>query len=76
MLKRTLNLPKILGIKNSAFLFGARGVGKSTLVKEFLQMESQRGIATRTIDLLQTETYERYLKHPEFLRRELKKQLR
>lgn len=73
MLKRTLNLPKILGIKNSAFLFGARGVGKSTLVKDFLQMESQRGIATRTIDLLQTETYERYLKHPEFLRRELEK---
>ena len=73
MLKRSLNLQKILGLKSSAFLFGARGVGKSTLVKEFLQNEAVRGIATRTVDLLESETYERYLKHPEILRKEIEK---
>ncbi len=62
MLRRRLkiNLPK----KQSAFLFGPRKTGKSTLLKHEFP-ESVR------FDLLNSETYYRYLQYPHYFREDV-----
>jgi predicted AAA+ superfamily ATPase len=55
MIKRLLNLPK----KNSFFLFGPRGVGKSSLLRTHFPEHS-----TLWIDLLDPEKEEEYSLHP------------
>ncbi len=58
MLNRLLQLPE----NKSFFLFGARGVGKSTLLRQFFPEES-----TLTINLLGAEEESRFSRHPEEL---------
>jgi predicted AAA+ superfamily ATPase len=50
----------------SFFLFGARGVGKSTFIKSFL-----KGQSAFVIDLLEPDLEDRYSKHPEILMQEI-----
>lgn len=59
---RTLNLPK----DRSFFLFGARQVGKSTLIKQSFDKKY-----TLFIDLLISSDYQRYLKRPDLLKSEV-----
>lgn len=56
MIKRSLKLP----VESSLFLFGPRGTGKSSLIRE-------RYPDSIYIDLLETETYRRLLAKPERL---------
>lgn len=58
MLKRLLQLPK----KQSFFLFGARGTGKSTLLAEQFSPET-----SFWIDLLDPEQEDRFARHPKEL---------
>ena len=67
MVKRLLDLSKTLGAKNSAFLFGARGVGKTHLSKDFLK--GQKNIVK--YDLLKFNEYDRYLKNPSLFAKEV-----
>ena len=64
MFNRILKLPK----SNSFFLFGARGVGKSTLLKDFFS-----GKNALSIDLLKPEVEDRFLRSPSELAGEVKK---
>jgi predicted AAA+ superfamily ATPase len=71
MIHRTLNLLKILDKKSSTFLFGARGTGKSSIALAFLDHQITQGMIPFQINLLESETYEKYLKQPELFRKEL-----
>jgi predicted AAA+ superfamily ATPase len=51
---------------NSFFLFGARGVGKSTLLNHYFKASS-----VLSIDLLDDEVFDRYLLEPQFLRKQI-----
>jgi len=62
MRSRLIRLPA----KHSYFLFGARGTGKSTLLREIYDRQN-----TWTIDLLDPIQEARYLRHPEYLRQEI-----
>ena len=73
MIHRYLNILKLLDKNASAFLFGARGTGKSYLANEFMQSRNDKNIATLSINLLESETYEKYLKHPDLFRKEITK---
>lgn len=66
MVERLLRLSK----KNSYFLFGARGVGKSTLIRRTLEHHPQSA-QTKWIDLLNDELLETYLLNPQLLYQEL-----
>lgn len=59
MIKRILDLPALLERK-SFFLFGPRGTGKTTLIRNTLE-------DTFVIDLLEIRTYREYLKNPSLL---------
>jgi len=50
----------------SFFLFGARGVGKSTFIREFI-----RGQSAQFIDLLEPDLEDKYSKYPETLLQEI-----
>jgi predicted AAA+ superfamily ATPase len=67
MLNRTLGLDKVLGASGSAFLFGARGTGKTVLARAFIQERKP----CLTIDLLEQKTFLRYLSAPGLLREEV-----
>jgi uncharacterized protein len=71
MITRALDLSRVLGKTRSAFLFGPRGVGKTLLARELLAREDG-GIY---IDLLNLDTYRRYLNEPELFRLELEQAL-
>lgn len=66
MVHRLLDLGA-LGRVQSAFLFGPRGVGKTSLAREFLAGKKK----TLDIDLLDTDQFARYLRRPALLRREV-----
>jgi uncharacterized protein len=59
MIKRILDLPALLERK-SFFLFGPRGTGKTTLIRNTLE-------DAFVIDLLEIRTYREYLKNPSIL---------
>jgi len=59
MIKRILDLPALLERK-SFFLFGPRGTGKTTLIRNTLE-------DAFVIDLLEIRTYREYLKNPSLL---------
>jgi len=62
MLQRKVNIPK----EQSFFLFGARGTGKSTLLKASLLPAE-----TLYLDLLLRETEEAILRDPRYFRRQV-----
>jgi uncharacterized protein len=64
MIKRTLNITKVLSGGASILLLGARGVGKTALIRKELATVPH----VLEIDLLKSEIYRRLLKNPEFLR--------
>ncbi len=66
MTPRLLNLLKLLGNKQSAFLFGPRGVGKTTLAEAYLKKVGP----SLTINLLHDDEFSRYLINPSLLRAE------
>ena len=77
MLIRKLNLPNELGTNSSCLLFGARGVGKSQLCREFLAtVQSEKIWTVHTYDLLHSDTFERFLKRPQMFRLEVEEQLK
>lgn len=69
MVNRSLNILKIFNNCSSTFIFGPRGAGKSYLAKNILREHKNN----RTIDLLLSEQYSRYLSNPALLRIELEK---
>lgn len=71
MVSRSLNLHSSLGKKTSAFLFGARGVGKTRLCSEYLEQLEGSGQSVLRYDLLLNDTYQRFLKRPELFRIEV-----
>lgn len=76
MISRYHNLSQLLGKSHSAFLFGPRGVGKSHLAGEFLDLVKRRGgSATFQIDLLSLKQQSRYAQHPELFRTDIELQL-
>jgi len=62
MFHRSLNIPR----NRSCFLFGARGTGKSTLLREIFRPE-----ATLNYNLLEAETEDRLSRDPGVLEREV-----
>jgi len=65
MVDRLLNLAGVLGVRRSAFLFGARGVGKTSLVKDWIKNRSAKDRAgVLQIDLLRPSEFSRYIKDP------------
>lgn len=62
---RALKPSDFLSKHKSLFLFGARGTGKTHLIKRSLPKGSLY------LDLLETITFQRYLSNPEFLVREI-----
>lgn len=66
MIDRIVNLSNILGNYSSSFLLGARSTGKSVISREF--MKNRRGVS---LELLKGEVFQRYLLHPEQLRKEV-----
>ena len=69
MIKRQLDLSKIIAEGNSTFLFGARGVGKTWLIQETLALRLPETVLK--IDLLQFSEYSRYLRNPTLFREEV-----
>ena len=66
MINRLLDLDSELKANRSAFLFGPRGVGKTLLGREFLTRQP----VSLGIDLLNLDTYRRYLAEPALFRTE------
>jgi len=64
MIYRIINISK----NRSLFLFGARGTGKSTLVKSIIHQSEE---STLWIDLLKETDEERYGRHPDLLSHDL-----
>ena len=60
MVDRSLKLSEVLGDRRSAFLFGARGTGKTSLVKSWLADRDD----ILYIDLLRPADASRYIKDP------------
>lgn len=71
MVNRTLDLSSILGRKGSAFLFGARGTGKTFLAREWLRGQKH----TLSINLLEEKNYLGFLQRPGRLREEVRAHL-
>ncbi|MBI5412553.1 ATP-binding protein [Candidatus Peregrinibacteria bacterium] len=65
MISRLISIPQ----KNSFFLFGPRQTGKSTLIRSILPKNSW------SVDLLEADTYLRFLKDPSLFRLEVLHQI-
>jgi uncharacterized protein len=74
MIYRTLNLSNILNKNLSAFLFGARGVGKTRLINHWIESSTTEKLVY--LDLLKPEQFSRYLKTPQLLFSEVESLLR
>lgn len=68
VIRRLLDLNGLLGKKSSAFLFGARGVGKTSLARAYFKKSDAPVLE---YDFLKSEVYNRYLKDPSLFRTEL-----
>lgn len=72
MISRYISLSKLLTKNTSAFLFGPRGTGKTTLAGEFaadfICKVQQDGGSTLLINLLSLADQSRYTLHPELFR--------
>ena len=67
MVTRSFDLNHFLKTPRSLFLFGARGVGKSTLVRDYVS--DKRHLF---YNLLETDTFTRLLRRPDLLRAEIR----
>ena len=67
MIRRRLNILK----SNSFFLFGARGVGKSYLINEFLKEAKVENSNFLCVDLLEPDVFDKYVRNPSALMQEL-----
>jgi len=76
MVQRELPLSKLLGERSSAFLFGARGVGKTNAALTWIAALKQKRRQVHEVNLLQTDAFERYLKEPRLFREEIEFQLK
>ncbi|MBI4669036.1 MAG: ATP-binding protein [Elusimicrobia bacterium] len=72
MINRYLNLSRLLKTDRSAFLFGPRGVGKTSLSRQFIASAPP----FLEIDLLQHELFSRYIAHPGLFAKEVEVQLK
>lgn len=72
MVTREINLSKILGKNSSVLMLGPRGVGKTRLARTYVR-EHPSAIS---IDLLRSDNFNRYLKDPSLLRKEIDAQFR
>lgn len=68
MIRRSINILKLIDYSQSFFLFGPRGTGKSTLISA--ETEGSKAYVIR-IDLLMMDEFRRYLAHPSMLGDEL-----
>ena len=68
MIRRTVNILKLIEHSQSFFLFGPRGTGKSTLIASVIEPLNTHIIS---IDLLRIDQYRHYLTNPSQLRLEL-----
>jgi predicted AAA+ superfamily ATPase len=64
------SLSKTFSLKQSSFLFGPRGSGKSTFLRQFLQNKIPLE-KIFMVNLLDEDVYERYLKNPRSLEYEI-----
>lgn len=71
MVERSFNIAKELGKSSTAFLFGARGVGKTQLCEGYLDRLIAGGHEVMKYDLLHNETYQKFLKYPHIFRAEV-----
>lgn len=71
MYERKLNLTELLKQQKSIFLFGPRGVGKTVLAQDYLA----RAQHVESIDLLNLDTYRRYIAEPGLFRLEMEERL-
>ncbi len=67
MIPRLIQLPK----KESFFLFGPRGTGKTTLLRAALMSGKDGKRPAYYVDLLSEEVYDHYLRQPQLLEAEL-----
>ena len=63
MILRLLNPLK----SNSFFIFGARGTGKSTFIKEQFLVDLKSPSEVWTIDFLDDEVFDRYFTNPSMI---------
>ena len=68
IVKRDLNLFNILQKKESCFIFGPRGTGKTSLVKDFIRSNLD---SVLQYDLLRSDQFKRYLRNPAIFREEV-----
>lgn len=71
MIKRVVNLEKLLSEHQSAFLLGPRGTGKSVLSTQYLSTRKH----SYNINLLHLDIYRRYLTDPSLFRREIESKI-
>ncbi len=72
MVKRQLDLNRLLPLGRSTFLFGARGTGKTKSARLFLKKAG----ASWSINLLDSDTFRRYILRPSLLRQEINVRLK
>ncbi|MCX6119123.1 MAG: AAA family ATPase [Proteobacteria bacterium] len=72
MINRELNLSKLLKKNYSALIFGARGTGKSHLAAQYIESLGTSSEVMQ-LNLLESDTFEKYLKQPHLLRKEIVK---
>ena len=70
MYDRELNLSNLIALKQSFFLLGARGSGKSSLIKQLLNNTAVNFLKFE-IDLLKSDEFLKYTKKPQMLRLEV-----
>ena len=73
MVERILNISKKLGKKSSAFLFGARGTGKTSLYQRYLQNTESPVLV---LDLLTPAIYTSYLTDQSLFRLQVERALK
>ncbi len=64
MIERICNLSKFIDKKRSVFLFGARGTGKTSFIKNWLSIHPQKHIY---LDFLNNSVFRRYFENPDLL---------
>ena len=72
MTPRLLKISNILKDSGSAFLFGARGTGKTYLAREWIKTKKH----SFSVDLLDFDLFQRYLSDPSILKLEIESKIK